>query len=183
MLFRSEIMERLQSRESKPPILVLTGIFKSATEIERVRRLGAKGYIYKSAPVEEILFRVNRALFSPDGKDTRRAPRTPVSLPAEFCVEGKWSSAYTGSLSYLGMFVRTVDPLPPEKSLSLKFTLPGASIPVEIEAKVVWSNEYDPNEKKTSLPGMGVIFLDLDDKHKKELTDFVSERLAKDLTW
>ena len=178
-----EIMERLRDRKTMPPILVLTGIFKSATEIERVRRLGAKGYIYKSAPVEEILFRVNRALFSPKASDSRGAPRIPVSLPVEFCVEGKWLSAYTGTLSTKGLFIRTVDPLPAGTSLSLKFSVINSTLPLEIEAQVVWCNEYNPHEKKTSLPGMGVVFASVEREHLEALEVFIADRMEKDLTW
>ena len=48
------------------PVLVSTGTRKSLGEVHELRRRDALGYIDKSMPVEELLFRVNRVLAGND---------------------------------------------------------------------------------------------------------------------
>lgn len=177
-----EILEWLNTQKNRPMVLVLTGIFRSPREIERLRLLGAKGYIYKSAPVEEILYRVNRVLF-PVENDTRKYPRIPVNMTVEYRMNSKWLQAYSSTLGGNGLFIRTVNP--PEKGVNLvvKFTLPERGRSMQTSGTVVWSNEYDAGSKKTSLPGMGIKFEGIDGSDQKEIIGFIEDQLSKELFW
>jgi len=177
-----EILEWLREQKKQPMVLVHTGIFRSPEEIERLRKLGAKGYIYKSAPVEEILYRVNRALY-PITQDTRKYPRVPVNLNIEYRINSKWHQAFTSTIGSGGMFIRTINPPESGTPIAIKFRLPETGKVVEAMAKVVWRNEYNPESKKSTLPGMGVKFEEINENVRTEIAQFVEERLEKDHIW
>lgn len=178
-----EILEWLKEKGSEIPlVLVLTGIFRNPKEIERLRTLGAKGYIYKSAPVEEILYRVNRVLF-PLRKDTRKFPRVPVNIGIEFRINTKWHQAYSSTLGGGGLFIRTINPPETGTAVNVKFRLPSNEKLVEAGGMVVWSNEYNPESRKTSLPGMGVRFDAIKDDDRRNITSYIKNKLDKDYTW
>lgn len=177
-----EILEWLQPQSKKPPVMVLTGIFRSKKEIERLKQLGAKGYIYKSAPVEEILYRVNKVLF-PVERDTRKHPRIPVNISVEYKLDSRWLQAYSSTLGGNGMFIRTVNPPQKGVPITVKFTIPEIEKQVQVEGLVAWSNEYDMHSKKTSFPGMGVEFKNLDETIRSELLKYIEDQIAKDHIW
>jgi len=177
-----EILEWLSWQDSHPMVLVLTGIFKSPKEIDRLKQLGAKGYIYKSAPVEEILFRVNRVLF-PLEKDTRKYARVAVNIPVEYRLNAYWHQAYSSTLSENGLFIRTINPMERGTSIWVKFTLPELDRVVQAAGIVVWSNEYDSIGRKTSLPGMGIIFNEIEEGDRRALMEFIEDQLNKELMW
>lgn len=177
-----EILEWLREQSNRPLVLVLTGIFRSPREIERLRNLGAKGYIYKSAPVEEILYRVNRVMY-PVSRDTRKHPRVPVNLNIEYRLNSKWRQAFTSTIGGGGMFIRTINPPESGTPIAIKFRLPETGKTVEAMGKVVWSNEYNPESRKSTLPGMGVKFEDINENARAEITQFVEEKLEKDYIW
>ena len=177
-----EILEWVREQPSKPLVLVLTGIFRSQNEIERLKNLGAKGYIYKSAPVEEIHYRVNGVLV-PIQNDPRKHPRVPVNIGVEFKINSKWHQTYTSTLGGGGIFIRTINPPKEGTYIAIKFRLPEIGKTVEVEGVVVWSNEYNPEGKKTSLPGMGVRFDKITREDHQEINRYVKEKLDKDFTW
>lgn len=179
-----EILTRLQ-KEGKgkaAPILVITGIFKSEKEINRLRELGAIGYLTKTALVDEILFRVNR-VFHRQVAESRRYPRILLALPVDYSVGGDWMSNYTSTLSAGGCFIRTVDPLPRDQRTEVKFRLPDTDEEIRTRARVVWVNEYDLHRKKIALPGMGLAFEELDAETQRKLDQFIKERLKKEPIW
>ncbi len=177
-----EILEWLDKQSKALTVLVLTGIFRSPKEIERLRKLGAKGYIYKSAPVEEILYRVNNVLF-PISNDTRKYPRIPVNFSIEFRTNSKWHQAYTATLGGGGLFIRTVNPPEMGTRIAVKFRIPDVGKTFEAEGTVVWSNEYNPDNKKTTLPGMGIRFDVIKKEDSKEINGYIMNRLDEDHTW
>lgn len=178
-----EVLDYLSAEKGrKPLVLVLTGIFKSQKEIDRLRKLGAKGYIYKSAPIEEILYRVNMVLF-PTEKNTRNSPRIPISIAVDYKHDGEWFTTYTATLSSGGMFLRTVNIFKEGTELFMKFVLPEVNRTISTEGKVIWSNEYSPESRKRSLPGMGVIFKNLPDATQGTLDSFITKKISSDLMW
>ncbi|MBI5902715.1 MAG: response regulator, partial [Deltaproteobacteria bacterium] len=70
--------------EGKFPVLAITGVYELSQVTENLKGLGAAGLMTKGFTPEQIIFRVNRALF-PD-KIQQGAPRerVPVSVPVDF---------------------------------------------------------------------------------------------------
>jgi len=179
-----EILNRLKKEAPAPaaPVLVITGIFKSEKEIERLRELGAIGYLTKTALVDEILFRVNRVFYR-GSQDARHYPRILLALPVDYAAAEGWMSNYTSTLSAGGCFIRTVDPLPINRRTELKFRLPETDEEIRTTAKVVWVNEYDLHRKKIALPGMGLAFELIDPEIQRRLDIFIKDRLKKEPMW
>lgn len=69
-------------------------------------------------------------------QDARQSPRAPVEV--ETAVTGR-----SVSLSQSGIFVRTVQPLPLNETLTLRFRLPGVAKEFQVQERVVWSNSQE----------------------------------------
>jgi uncharacterized protein (TIGR02266 family) len=179
-----EIMEHINaSFAQKPfPILAITGIFKSEKEIQRLKNLGAIGYLSKTALVDEILFRVNSVFFQ-SRDNTRKFPRILLVLPVDYQHEESWHTNYSSTFSAGGVFIRTVDPLSRESRLFIKFKLPEIDEEVATHARVVWNSEYELNRPKNTLPGMGLSFENLPSEKQKRIEFFVRDRIEKEPIW
>jgi uncharacterized protein (TIGR02266 family) len=68
-----------------------------------------------------------------------------------------------------GMFVKSADPPDVGETLSMEFVLPGIEPAVEIRAEVVWRR----GPGTTDAPGMGIRFLDVEDKLREQIGGFV----------
>jgi len=71
-----------------------------------------------------------------------------------------------------GAFVACEYPLSPKDTLRMTIQLPDGK-GVELEAEVVWSNANVP-EAEVVLRGMGVRFLRVGEKERKEISDAIS---------
>lgn len=69
------------------------------------------------------------------------------------------SSETATTLGAGGLFVETLDPLPPGAVLTLRFQLPGSERIFEIPGRVVWSTPAG-NANRNESRGMGVEFTD-----------------------
>jgi len=178
-----EILEKLSELSlGKKKVIVVTGIFKSQKEVQRLRELGATGYITKSALVDEILFRVNQVFYLGQ-ENSRLFPRILLSLPIDYQVRGQQLSNYSSNFSAGGMFIRTIDPASPREDIEVNFTIPELNQPVQLKGKVVWTIEYDTYSRKSSLPGMGVEFTNLDPETQKTLLAYVEQKLKTEPVW
>jgi uncharacterized protein (TIGR02266 family) len=70
--------------------------------------------------------------------------------------------AYTSNLSKGGLFIETETPLPVGAELVLRFTIPGAELPIEVGGVVAWLR---PEMVEGKPAGMGVEFEQLDARH------------------
>jgi uncharacterized protein (TIGR02266 family) len=179
-----EIMEKLPELHLQPArrVLVVTGIFKSGKEIQRLKELGASGYITKSALVDEILFRVNQ-VFHLGHENSRQHPRVLMSLPVDYRVGGQQLSNYSSNVSAGGLFIRAIDPAPLDETIEVTFKIPELNQTVSAKGRVVWTNEYETLRKKSSLPGMGVKFLDLDVALERTIAAYVADKLVNEPVW
>jgi len=96
-------------------------------------------------------------LRAPRLSERRAAPRVLVRFDVDYRSQDTYLLAASRDLSATGIFVRTIDPLPPGTRLSLRFTPPGAS-PFELEGQVMWINPFRPDRLSNLDPGMGVRF-------------------------
>ena len=90
-------------------------------------------------------------------KDKRSYRRSEVRWPVTMITSTTTMEGETKDVSTLGAFIYCQEPLGPAENLFLRVKLPAGS-PLEISAKVVWSN-FSNLEDTTSPRGMGVRFL------------------------
>ena len=87
--------------------------------------------------------------------------------------EGKQFDSLTGGIGGGGLFIESSQPLAPGTELTVEFALPDR--PWEkhkAKAKVAWTRNKP--ERFLLFPGMGVQFLDIDDKSRSELVELVA---------
>lgn len=72
--------------------------------------------------------------------DARQSPRAPVEVRMDYetAVAGR-----SVSLRQSGIFVRPVQPLPLNETLTLRFRLPGVAKEFQVQGRVVWSNSQE----------------------------------------
>lgn len=90
-------------------------------------------------------------------KDKRSYPRSKVKWPVTMITPDGTMEGETTDVSTLGAFIHCQEPLDPTESFLLNVQLPAGS-PLQVFAKVVWSNTSSLNEKTTPR-GMGVRFI------------------------
>lgn len=113
----------------------------------------------------------------------QRVPRKLICIPIFFSEEGKqlFKVDYSTDLSVGGVLIQTQEPLPVGTRVDIKFRLPGAIKLIETKGEVVWSHKRICDDTTLDLvPGMGVKFLNLDEKSKKYIEAFIkNERETK----
>jgi len=168
--------------DRKFPVLVISGVFKSDNDIQRLKELGANGYLSKHAVVDEILYRVNSFLCDVATKP-RHYPRVLCNIPVDYQYNDTRHSSYTTNLCESGCFVRTLKPAPQGPKVSLILSIPDKPDPIATMGKVAWINEYDENRKSNALPGMGLEFCDLEETHHRVLKDLIAQKLKEENLW
>jgi type IV pilus assembly protein PilZ len=103
----------------------------------------------------------------------RSHPRAPLAMKVRYTTpEGKQFDSLTGGIGAGGLFIESSTPLAPGTELSVEFALPDH--PWEkhkAKAKVAWTRSKP--ERHLLFPGMGIQFIDLDEKARKELIELV----------
>ena len=90
-------------------------------------------------------------------KDKRSYPRSNVSWPVTLITSTGTTEGRTKNVSAIGAFIHCQEVPDPADDLFLSVKLPAGS-PLEVSAKVVWSNSSTP-EDTTTPRGIGVRFL------------------------
>ena len=105
---------------------------------------------------------------------TRAHPRAPLAVKVKYTTpEGKHFDSLTGGIGGGGLFIESSQPLAPGTELALEFALPDR--PWEkhkARAKVAWTRNKP--ERFLLFPGMGVQFIEIDEKCRKELVELVA---------
>ena len=100
------LIKELVARDVSVPVLAMTGIYGNVREVHALRGLGVVGYVHKSTPFEQVLFRVNNLLF-PSREDQRGHYRVAVTIPVQFTLGELTCLAASHNLSAGGIYVRT----------------------------------------------------------------------------
>ena len=109
--------------------------------------------------------------------ERREHPRAVVKIEIEFKHTIDFVSSYMLNISKGGLFIKTDEALPLNTIIFLRFTMPGDTMPIETEGKVVWCNT---NIAKGYFPrGMGIKFLKLNSDDAEKIKLFVDEHLAQ----
>ena len=121
------------------------------------------------AVIEQILAGDEEVRFA----HARAHPRAPLALKVRYTTpEGRQFDSLTGGIGAGGLFIESSTPLAPGTELSVEFALPDR--PWEkhkATAKVAWTRNKP--ERHLLFPGMGVQFINIDEKARKELDELV----------
>lgn len=114
--------------------------------------------------------------------ERRRAPRLLVDLDVDYKSEDTYLFASSRDISETGIFVRTLEPLPPGTRLNLRFRPEdelaieedgGPDVLFEVEGEVIWVNPYRPDALANLDPGMGVRFVALHAPVRQRLLELI----------
>lgn len=110
-----------------------------------------------------------------ENQERRVDPRASVELEVHYRSAQEFLSAYTLNIGGGGIYIRTNQPLPLNREVHLRFTLPGVARVFNLQGLVVWTN---PHPSRSSFPsGMGIKFMNLDSEGKKLIAGFVKAKL------
>jgi uncharacterized protein (TIGR02266 family) len=108
--------------------------------------------------------------------ERRVAPRVLVDLDVDYKSEDTYLFASSRDISETGIFLRTIEPLPPGTQLNLRFR-PDPCVEdddvLELEGEVIWVNPYRPDALANLDPGMGVRFVALRTAVRQRLLELI----------
>jgi uncharacterized protein (TIGR02266 family) len=108
------------------------------------------------------------------GFSTRKEERIAKKLSLAFKDRKTFVKAYSGNISNGGLFIRHANPLGIGEQFLLKLQLPGIKEPIPIKCQVAWVRK--PSEATAARPpGMGVKFIEMNDKDKVILKKYVND--------
>lgn len=121
--------------------------------------------------------------------ERRAAPRVLVDLEVDYRSEDTYLFASSRDISATGIFIRTIEPLPPGTHLNLRFrrdpdaaevapaaadvVADAAASGLELEGEVIWVNPYRPDALANLDPGMGVRFVGLRAPGRRRLLELI----------
>jgi type IV pilus assembly protein PilZ len=108
----------------------------------------------------------------PRGIERRSSERYDVTWSVDCETEDTFLYAAIANISELGIFVRTVEPLPVGTKLTLRFAPPNIVEPFVLHGMVQWVNTYRPLRDNPN-PGMGIRFVDLTPADRERLVETV----------
>lgn len=162
---------------ANPPALVVTGIEQPWNVTDSLKKLGAVGLIAKTFTPEELIFRVNKILFSDKAANGTPRKRVPVSLTADFSVGNANHSGTLLNLSESGVFLHTPVELLTGAMLNIKFSLPGSGTAIDVKGLVRWTT--GDSLAKTIFGGGGVMFTAISQENQDSLRLFVAAELKR----
>ena len=120
--------------------------------------------------------------------ERRSATRVLVDHEVDYRSEDTYLFASARDISATGIFLRTLEPLPPGTRVNLRFSPPPADevaevtveiddsdepVPFEVEGVVMWINPYRPGVLESIDPGMGVRFVGLRPHTRERLLELI----------
>lgn len=104
----------------------------------------------------------------------RSSPRVRMQAQVDFESEDNFFNGFSSNISDGGLFVATVNVLPLGTSVDVGFTLPTGER-IECKGVVRWVREVD-DRNPDSHPGMGVQFVDLEERSASAIEQFIQQR-------
>ncbi|MBI5468918.1 MAG: PilZ domain-containing protein [Deltaproteobacteria bacterium] len=178
---KAELSSLPENKEPKP-YLVFTGAGMDRKTLEALKQGGLVGVITGESSPEEIAFLVNSAFFYT--RMLKRNPRTPVSIPVEIRAGSRSIKTTASSLSRDGIFAVTLNPLPENTVCEIFFEDPLSGKRLSTGARVLYnisinkdlsiiSSPGDPFKRIVTHPGMALLFLDLPEKERERLENYI----------
>jgi CRP/FNR family transcriptional regulator, cyclic AMP receptor protein len=109
---------------------------------------------------------------------SRREPRLPKTLSLTYKDRQSFVKAYSSNISSGGLFVKTDNPLPRGDKFLLKLQLPNVGQTLSIQCQVAWAKK--PGDlAPPGANGMGIRFVEMDEKDEQVLRRYVQEITRK----
>jgi DNA-binding response OmpR family regulator len=154
-----DLLERLRTERPDLPVILV-----SAVPSQKVAGASSGTVLNKNTALQTLVAALSDRLFR--GK-TRQAPRAHHVSICDFKAHNaqSWMSGLLFDLSPFGAGVRTLTPGVMGELLTLRLYLPEE--PLELEATVAWSNEFNPRDAYAYPYGMGVQFEEGDSRTER----------------
>jgi len=140
--------------------------------------LAIRASFNKVRPIEELLCLVT-AILPPRGHNLRSSRRFPVKFLVDYAVGASRQLFYANNLGVGGIFVCNPQPDPVGTLAQLSFTLPGNTVPLKAETKVVRAvqpvSEVGTLRRQTFPPGNGLVFVEMRAEHRQLLKEFCDQ--------
>lgn len=107
-----------------------------------------------------------------EGAERREAERVEVEWAVDCETEDTFLFANITNISALGIFVRSLEPLPPGTSMTLRFSPPGGQEPFVLRGEVTWVNPVRLLGANKN-PGMGIRFVELRREERLRLVETI----------
>ncbi|MFQ5585618.1 MAG: response regulator [Thermodesulfobacteriota bacterium] len=156
----------------KFPILAMTGAYEATQIIEKLKALGASGYMSKDMSPEQIIFRVNNFLFPKKSAGRPKNDRVCASIPVDFTIGERSFTGHILNASEGGAFLYSKVKLPQGAELTLKFSLPGYGRVMVVKGNVQWSS--DETASSSFFCEHGIKFSSVSTEDRKDLIDFIA---------
>jgi type IV pilus assembly protein PilZ len=105
-------------------------------------------------------------------KDRRSHPRVLKSLRVKFPSLKVLQEDYSQDISSGGMFIQSQTPRPLGEKILIVLVHPDTKEELKLKGKVVRKSQEDPSDP-SSISGMGIKFIDIDDKKQKAINIFL----------
>lgn len=161
----------------KFPVITTEGHEGKVLEVnagqEMVTLHSAKGELLATLPwgvvIEQILAGDDDLRFG----HARSHPRAPLAVKVRYTTpEGGQFDSLTGGIGTGGLFIESSTPLSPGTELSIEFALPDHPLEKhKAKARVAWTR--NKIERHILFPGMGVQFIEIEEKARKELGELI----------
>jgi uncharacterized protein (TIGR02266 family) len=161
--------ERVRERLKRPFIAIC---YLPDENKELVLKLKVDQIICKYFDHQQIWYVLNH-LMNRTFSAKRRWPRYLLDLPVEVANEGEQRQGESFDMGAGGLFVKTYEPFGRETRLKVRFRLPALDQLIDCRGRVVFSRSYNPLEKLMQPAGMGIEFLDIDEKLRQRIADFL----------
>jgi uncharacterized protein (TIGR02266 family) len=106
----------------------------------------------------------------------RRAERQDLEVTVDFESDSNFYAGLSQNISAGGLFIATHRIKRVGERIHLKFTLPGASKPIECETEVRWIRENSSLLRTDAATGMGVRFIDMSPADTAVIQKFIESR-------
>lgn len=169
------IMACLDSRAPQQPrTVVVVGERPDDATRDRLKQVGAEKALWGAYDESSLRMLVSDAMASGHrGGDTRRSPRLPTTLLARAFRGMRRKDGIVYSLSRHGAFLEMPYPFEAATPVTLEIEMPKGTL--LLRGEVVTSREAGQDGKADLPAGMGVNFLDPDEKTLERLGRFLQE--------
>jgi CheY-like chemotaxis protein len=170
----AELVHRLKldSRTSHIPVIVINDAPDSDLE-RQCRKAGVVAFLVNPVPAE-VLFRTIQKTIEPTPRENIRI-RTRLSISMNSKLLDSNKGECITELSEYGMYVRTLEPCPPQSRVAVRFEVSGRSI--SGEAEVLYCHRVGEGPFKE--PGMGLKLVTLGPGDRDFIRTYIREEVLK----